>query len=197
MVECPQCGLPRFKRVHARWYERALRPLIGLVPYRCQQCGWRGWQRHAELQSVFARRTAALSLGVAVAIALTPFVLTHRAASMIESSGRDVFLPEASTTSLQLVSSRSYLSPSGDLWYIVGQVENIGVNPLINVKVVSTWLDKAGAIVESTEEFVDFKRLLPGEVSAFMTITRVRPEMSTFRLNFESQMGESLPANAQ
>lgn len=114
------------------------------------------------------------------------------------SSGRDVLLDAAPrTTSLRLLSSSAYLNPAGNLWHIVGEVENIGHESLTNVQVVSTWLDNAGAIVESHEDLVDLKRLMPGEVSTFMAVTRAKPEMSTFRLEFESQVGEALPTSTQ
>jgi hypothetical protein len=53
-------------------------------------------------------------------------------------------------------------------------------------------MNKTGGIVESRVDLLDLKRLMPGEASSFMTVTHARPEMSTFRVHFESQVGTPL-----
>ena len=41
---CPRCGLCCLRRSVTRWWERPVRWLTTLVPYRCNNCYWRGWR---------------------------------------------------------------------------------------------------------------------------------------------------------
>ena len=44
MLICPICSSSKVHRSHTRFpWESARRKLTGKRPYRCRQCGWRGW----------------------------------------------------------------------------------------------------------------------------------------------------------
>ena len=43
-------------------------------------------------------------------------------------------------------------------------------------------------------DLVDLKQVMPGEISTFRSIARARPEMSTFRLEFQTDLGTLLTA---
>jgi hypothetical protein len=42
---CPQCRSGALHHSRTRsWIERVRRSVTGLVPFRCYDCGWRGWR---------------------------------------------------------------------------------------------------------------------------------------------------------
>lgn len=44
MDTCPKCNSKRVHRSRTRSaFERFRRDLTGKVPFRCEDCGWRGW----------------------------------------------------------------------------------------------------------------------------------------------------------
>ncbi len=44
MDRCPKCQSQRVHRSRTRsWIERFRRTFTGKAPFRCSQCGWRGW----------------------------------------------------------------------------------------------------------------------------------------------------------
>ena len=44
MIPCPSCGKYRYHKSHTRnIYERMRRLLLRQSPYRCHECGYRGW----------------------------------------------------------------------------------------------------------------------------------------------------------
>lgn len=47
---CPRCGSHYINRSATRWWERPLRWITPLVPFRCRTCEWRGWRRSEWLQ---------------------------------------------------------------------------------------------------------------------------------------------------
>jgi len=47
---CPRCGSHYVGRSATRWWERPLRWVTPLVPFRCRTCEWRGWRRAEWLQ---------------------------------------------------------------------------------------------------------------------------------------------------
>src|SRR5262245_7196096 len=42
---CPFCESRNLTRSATRWWERPLRWVSPLVPFRCRTCGWRGWRQ--------------------------------------------------------------------------------------------------------------------------------------------------------
>ena len=47
---CPRCSSRYLSRSSTRWWERPLRWVTPLVPFRCRTCEWRGWRRAGWLQ---------------------------------------------------------------------------------------------------------------------------------------------------
>jgi len=43
--QCPRCGSRDVHRSRTRLWERPLRTLSPLQPFRCYACRWRGWRR--------------------------------------------------------------------------------------------------------------------------------------------------------
>ncbi|MFN7918191.1 MAG: hypothetical protein U0Q55_22805 [Vicinamibacterales bacterium] len=43
--QCPRCGSRDVHRSRTRTWERPLRFISSLQPYRCYACRWRGWRR--------------------------------------------------------------------------------------------------------------------------------------------------------
>jgi len=44
VIKCPSCGSQELRRSATRPTERIRRGLLGGDPYRCRECGWRGWR---------------------------------------------------------------------------------------------------------------------------------------------------------
>src|SRR5262245_15776788 len=42
---CPRCGSQYIGRSSTRWWERPVRWMTPLLPFRCRTCDWRGWRR--------------------------------------------------------------------------------------------------------------------------------------------------------
>ena len=43
-LPCPKCGAHEFHKSHTRgYYEKLRKNLFHQQPYRCHQCGYRGW----------------------------------------------------------------------------------------------------------------------------------------------------------
>jgi len=47
---CPRCASGHVSRSTTRWWERPMRWVTPLVPFRCHTCEWRGWRRPEWLQ---------------------------------------------------------------------------------------------------------------------------------------------------
>jgi hypothetical protein len=119
----------------------------------------------------------------------TPPASVHRNLPAAESQPAPSQSP-----SLALLSSHAHLNAAGDFWYIDGEIRNLTAQSLSNLQVVSVWYDQQGAAVAQSTDLVDLKKVMPGEISPFSSATRARPEMSTFRLQFKSEIGVPLLA---
>lgn len=206
MIACPRCGSYRIGRSHTRWHERLRRSMTGDLPFRCKECRWRGWmgrattKRNSESPLVPRRSwlAPASAIGIATAIVLllgVPWLVRGRAPAIAGPAPvATVAETPPQTPPLALLSSRAHLNPTADFWFIDGEVRNLTDQPLSNVQVVSTWFDRQGRTVASHSDMVDLKQLMPGETSAFRTITGVHPDMATFSLEFRSAVGRRLQA---
>jgi hypothetical protein len=136
-----------------------------------------------------------VSIGIAIPVLIGgSLLLTSRSpspSSAISSASGPASAPGQSSP-VDLISTNTSLSSNGGLWSIVGEVKNLTNEPLTNIQVVSTWFDKQGVILESRVDLVDLKQIMPHEVSTFRCAVRARPDMSAFRLQFESELGAPL-----
>jgi predicted RNA-binding Zn-ribbon protein involved in translation (DUF1610 family) len=76
-ITCPSCGSRDLRRSATRRTERIRRNLLGGDPFRCRQCGWRGWRTFDDAASVVEKKKSkapamdpTAALGAAVLIAL-------------------------------------------------------------------------------------------------------------------------------
>lgn len=93
---------------------------------------------------------------------------------------------------LQLLASRGY-EGDGSFHYVEGQVRNASAKPLEHVAAVATWYTKSGEFVSSDSALIDYTPLLPGQTSAFKTMTRSNPEMSRYTVEFKALSGGQIP----
>jgi hypothetical protein len=92
------------------------------------------------------------------------------------------------------LSTHAYPNLPGDLWYVEGQVQNLTKHPLTNVQVVVTWFTGTGVAIASAISLLDLERLSPGEISTYRTSQHTLIGMSTFDVEFRSDLGQPLLA---
>jgi hypothetical protein len=136
-------------------------------------------------------------LGIVLVAAITAF-----AGFWIQSHAKELFEQQvagAGTSAnpslkpvLSLQAARAYQDDSKAVWLLDGVIKNLGSEPLANVEAVSTWLDRDGLIVATDSVLVDLRRLMPGEVGRFRTVTRSRPGISQFDVQFRTADGVGL-----
>jgi hypothetical protein len=186
--------------------------MTGERPFRCRACNWRGWANVGEADRSPKRKATTISpaaaFGTAAAIVLVlgvPWFVRGRApastslatvAPVAPSGPAETVLPQAPSQPppLALLWSEARVNEAGDFWYIDGEIRNLTGQALNNVQVLSTWYDDQGKAVAAHTDMVDLKQLLPGETSAFRTMTSVQPSMMTYRLEFRSAVGRPLAA---
>ena len=65
---CPACGLS-VHRSHSRgWTEKLIRAVSSYRPYRCHDCGWRGWFGKGNTTSRKNRQRTIVSLLITILI---------------------------------------------------------------------------------------------------------------------------------
>lgn len=88
---------------------------------------------------------------------------------------------------LELLSSRGEL---GERYNKVhGQVKNLTSDPIDNIKVVVSWMSASGEFIVSDSALIDYRPLMPGQVSPFSTITSANPLMKKYRVEFSTMRG--------
>lgn len=93
---------------------------------------------------------------------------------------------------LALLSSHAAQSSTGDFWYVQGEIKNLTEQRISNIQAVTTWYDAKDMRLTVDTEMIDLKTLQPGQTSPFRTISRFQPNMSRFKVEFRSQVGEPL-----
>jgi hypothetical protein len=184
--------------------------MTGERPFRCRACNWRGWIGVNDTDRSRRRKTTKISpgaaFGIAAAIVLVlgvPWFVRGRAPAATSLATVAPSTPERPAATLlppvpsqppplALLWSEARLNDTDDFWYIDGEITNLTGQALNNVQVLSTWYDNQGKAVAAHTDMVDLKQLLPGETSAFRTITSVQPSMTTYRLEFRSAVGRPL-----
>lgn len=93
----------------------------------------------------------------------------------------------AATPSLVVTASRFYNSDG--YHYIEGQVKNVGATAIDNLQAVGTFTDAGGAFVKSDTSLVEFRPLLPGQVTPFKVMTSRNQAVARASLQFKQLMG--------
>jgi hypothetical protein len=72
---------------------------------------------------------------------------------------------------------------------VEGQVKNISDKPLSAVTAVTTWYTQDGTFVKTDDAIIDYNPILPGQTSAFKTMSSSNPAMSRFTVEFKRLFG--------
>ena len=92
--------------------------------------------------------------------------------------------------SLELLASRGY--DEHGYHKIEGQVKNISGQAIDNVVAVGTWYTKEGDFVKSDQALIEFRPILPGQTSPFMTMSSTNPAMSRYTVEFKHFSGGTI-----
>jgi hypothetical protein len=103
------------------------------------------------------------------------------------SGSRSNSLVSVQADQLELLASNGELGEHYNK--VHGQVKNISDKAIDNIKVVVTWYSKEGTFITSDDALIDYRPLLPGQVSPFSTITSTNPAMSRYSLEFTTFRG--------
>lgn len=84
---------------------------------------------------------------------------------------------------IELLASRGFQS-SDSYKRVEGQVKNLTSDAFRSVTAVVSWFDKDDRFISSDSALVDYRPLLPGQVSPFSVLVASNPEMKSFRVEF-------------
>jgi hypothetical protein len=98
--------------------------------------------------------------------------------------------PAPTPEQLALLASSGY--ERSDFMIVEGQVRNLTGSSLKNIEAVTTWYSKDDTFISSDSSLVDFNPLMPGQTSAFKTMTRRNPMMEKYTVDFKTLMGGTL-----
>lgn len=90
---------------------------------------------------------------------------------------------------LELLSSRGYESDGGGYYKIEGQVKNISDKPMDSIVAVGTWFSADGTFIKSDDALIEYRPLLPGQTSPFMTMSSANPAMKKYQVEFKQFSG--------
>lgn len=76
MIPCPKCGEYSFHKSHTRnSYERFIKKVFRRRPYRCHDCGYRGWISSSALKPKLTLKQLMIYFGVfIIAIIFSMFI---------------------------------------------------------------------------------------------------------------------------
>jgi len=139
------------------------------------------------------RGRAVLAVILGLVILSAGAVRDREANQMARHSAQAVGTSGTSAPSdLVLISSREYESASAGFHYVEGQVKNVADTPFRDVMAVVTWTDNEGNAVRSDTAVIHFNPILPGQTSAFKTVSRSDPAMSGYSVAFKTRSGDIL-----
>jgi len=73
-----------------------------------------------------------------------------------------------------------------------GTVKNISSESINNVEAVMMIYDKKGNFIKSDEALIEYRPILPGQISPFKVMSSFNPEMGQASINFKSFSGGTL-----
>ena len=88
---------------------------------------------------------------------------------------------------LELLSSRGY--EEYGYHHVSGEVKNVSGRKLDNVMVVVNWYTKANELVKSDDTLIKFNPIMPGQTSAFESLTTSNPAMESYTVSFKKMFG--------
>jgi hypothetical protein len=203
VISCPRCHSDRLRRSHARWWQRPRRWLTREVVYKCGKCHHRVWVAHDKQKLPLigvSGRVAGAGVVVVLALALALggwWALSGRQPARQGALGIDSHRTPAARRSdgnerLALLSARTYGGAIGDFRFVEGEVRNMTGDRFDHVEAVCTWFDERGRVVSVESSPVVEAPLLPGQTSAFKTMTKNRPDLTRFALLFRNVDGALL-----
>lgn len=146
---------------------------------------------------VSTRGRAVIAVVLGIAVLSAGAVLDRRARMAGSSAGAVGTAGTLEAPDLALISSREYESASAGFRYVEGKVKNVADEPLKDVMAVVTWADNEGRVIKSDTAAIDFNPILPGQTSAFKTISTRNPAMSGYTVAFKTRSGDILEADDQ
>ncbi len=166
---------------------------------KCQACGNRAWVMPSGDRSLSVPRTTGMAFLIAVALG-APWMFSAPSTDpqTAASTHAPVLIPTPDDHSplagqLVLVSARAHEGEIGDFWFVEGEVRNVTKSVLDHVEAISSWFDDHGVLIATDSAVIDTFSLRPGQTSRFKTMTRSRPDLSTFQIGFRTS-GTLLPA---
>ena len=110
------------------------------------------------------------------------------------SSSSAVQRPDTNTTAepvltLELLAFHCSRGGGGEYAIAEGQVKNTSPGPLRSVLAVVTFYDKKGMFITSDSSLIDFRPLLPNQVSAFKVYATWNPAMQNTVVEFKEHAG--------
>jgi hypothetical protein len=70
-----------------------------------------------------------------------------------------------------------------------GEVMNMSSEPLRNVEAVTSYYDKSGSFVTSSDALISYNPVLPGQTSPFKTMTTDNPAIARCEVTFKDLLG--------
>lgn len=129
--------------------------------------------------------TAVMRWGGGFVLALVLLVPSMMATMPATGPSRPLVSTAPAGDELELLSSTGYETETGSYHKIEGQVKNISDKPIDSIVAVGTWMSKDGTFIKSDQALIEYRPLLPGQTSPFMTMSSTNPAMSRYRVEFK------------
>lgn len=174
-----------------------IHPIEPAPQRRIPNGGWRQLRRHNQGNADERILTTPLLLLGVLALASLGWALLvapHPAPARNAGDSNVLRSPQTEPTALAVLSARATQTTRDDMWIVEGRVQNVTGESLSNLQVITKAFDGSGNLIAVDRSLLDYKRLRPGEISDFRAITFAGSGISRVDLEFQSELGRSLPA---